>query len=148
MTQPAQPTQSDQPAQPGLGARLWYAVGGRMPRRHADYVLRTATDRTWLARFALRVLLRAVLPATVLITLVLLLALDAPIGLALACGALGLIVGMYYALSYSIESVEGLVARYGFAPGTAARLREERKEARDPEREARYAARWRDAGGA
>ncbi|MCG8918847.1 DUF5313 domain-containing protein [Actinokineospora sp. PR83] len=128
---------------PSPALRLWYAVGGRLPRRYADYVLRTATDRTWLVRFTLRVLLRAVLPATAAITLVLLLALDAPVGLALACGSLGLIVGMYYALSYSIESVEGLVARYGFAPGTAARMREERKEARDPEREARYAERWR-----
>jgi hypothetical protein len=128
---------------PTRALRLWYAVGGRLPRRYADYVLRTATERTWLLRFAVRVLLRAVLPATAAITLVLLLALDAPIGLALACGSLGLIVGMYYALSYSIESVEGLVARYGFAPGTAAALREERKEARDPDREARYAERWR-----
>ena len=50
---------------PGLALRLWYAVGGRLPRRYADYVLRTATDRTWLVRFTLRVLLRAVLPATV-----------------------------------------------------------------------------------
>ncbi|WP_156756048.1 DUF5313 family protein [Actinokineospora pegani] len=133
---------------PGPGLRLWYAVGGKLPRRHADYVLKTATDRSWLARFALRVLMRAVLPSTVLITAVLLVALDAPLGLALACGALGLIVGMYYALSYSIESVEGLVGRYGFEPGIAARIREERKEARDPGRDARYAERYRRDGSA
>ncbi|WP_424186098.1 DUF5313 family protein [Actinokineospora sp. G85] len=133
---------------PGLGPRLWYAIGGKLPRRYADYVLKTATDRAWLARFALRVLLRAVLPSTVLITGVLLVALDAPLGLALACGALGLIVGMYYALSYSIESVEGLVGRYGFEPGVAARVREERKEARDPDRDARYAERYRQGDSA
>ncbi|GAA2973417.1 DUF5313 family protein [Actinokineospora diospyrosa] len=127
---------------PGPLRRAWYLLGGRVPDRFREWVLADAARPSWLAWFALRTLLRMV-PLTTAITLGLLLGLDAPAGLALACGGLGLVVGVYFMLSYAIESTEYRMTRYGFPHGSAGQARRARTAERDRVRDERYAAAWR-----
>ncbi|WP_018683808.1 DUF5313 family protein [Actinokineospora enzanensis] len=129
---------------PPLPHRLWYLLGGRLPQKYRDWVLHDAARPSWLAWFAVRTLFRMV-PLTTLITVGLLLGLDAPAGLALACGGLGLVVGVYFMLSYAIESTEYRVSRYGHAHGAAAQARKARDAAKDAARQRRYDAAWRNA---
>jgi uncharacterized protein DUF5313 len=39
---------------------LWFAFGGRLPDRYLEWVWRDATARTWLLRYAVRILVRTV----------------------------------------------------------------------------------------
>ncbi|PPK62599.1 DUF5313 family protein [Actinokineospora auranticolor] len=127
---------------PPLHLRAWYLLGGRVPMSYHAWVLADAARPSWLAWFALRTLLRMVLLTTA-ITLGLLLGLDAPVGLALACGALGLVVGVYFMLSYAIESTEYRMTRYGHPHGAAAEARKARTADRDRLRQERYDNAWR-----
>jgi hypothetical protein len=75
-----------------------------------------------MAWFAVRALLR-MLPLSTTITLVLMLGLGGPWQLAPACGSLGLIVGMYFAVSCAIESTEYRITKYGYPHGAAEQAR-------------------------
>ncbi|MCP2164880.1 DUF5313 family protein [Goodfellowiella coeruleoviolacea] len=130
---------------PNLLQRLWYLIGGRLPRRYREWVFADVTKPSWLAWFALRSVLQ-VLPLSLVVTLGLVLLLDAPLGLAIACGALGLLVGVYYSLSYAVESVEHRITKYGYPNGLAAQTRRDRDAEQDRERQARYNASWRSTG--
>ena len=123
---------------PPVLLRVWYLLGGRLPLRHREWVFRQATKPTWLAWFTVRMFLQ-VLPLTVAITLALVLGLGSPWPLALACGSLGLVVGVYFGVSYAIESTDHRMTKYGYAAGAAAAVRKERA-ARDQER---YERVWR-----
>lgn len=128
---------------PPVWQRLWYLVGGRVPRRYREWVLRDVTRPDWLRRFTLRALVR-VLPLSLAIGSVLVVALDSPVGLAAGCGGLGLIVGVYFSLSYAAESVEHRITRYGYPHGLATETRQRNAAERDQGRQARYDAAWRD----
>ena len=123
---------------PGLPLRVWYLVGGRLPQRHREWVFHQATKPSWLLWFGMRMFLQ-VLPLTIAITLALVLGLGSPWPLAVACGSLGLIVGVYFGVSYAIESTDHRMTKYGYPRGAAAEVRRARAE-RDQER---YRAVWR-----
>ncbi|HEY0636525.1 MAG TPA: DUF5313 family protein [Pseudonocardiaceae bacterium] len=127
---------------PGPARWLWYAFGGRLPERYREWVLRDLTARTWLARFAVRAVLRFS-PVAVGTALLLILVLDAPVALGLGSVGIGSVVAVYFALSYSVESAEKRVAAHGYPAGTAARVRREREAARDPDWQRRYDEAWR-----
>ncbi|WNV88607.1 DUF5313 family protein [Umezawaea sp. Da 62-37] len=118
---------------------LWYLIGGRLPQRHREWVFADVTRKDWLIRFTIRALLQ-VLPLSLGIGLVLVLALGSPIGLAVACGGIGLIVGVYFSLSYAAESVENRVTKYGYPRGSAG---EYRRQHNDRAQADRYNATWR-----
>ncbi|MFD9735031.1 DUF5313 family protein [Umezawaea sp. NPDC059074] len=124
---------------PNVALRLWYFVGGRLPQRYREWVFQDVTRPDWLLRFTVRALLQ-VLPLSLVIGTVLVLALGSPIGLAVACGAIGLIVGVYFSLSYAAESVENRITKYGFRHGSAGETRAKRT---DDDQQARYNATWR-----
>lgn len=98
-----------------------------------------------MLRFTIRSLVQ-ILPLTLVIMLTLVFALDAPWPPATACGSLGLIVGLYFALSYAPESVDYRLTKYGYSRGSASEGRRVRNAERDRERQARYEAAWRDKG--
>ena len=123
---------------PAPPLRLWYLLGGRLPMRHREWVFRQATKPTWLAWFSVRMFLQ-VLPLTVVIALTLVLALGSPVPLAIACGSLGLVVGVYFGVSYAIESTDHRMTKYGYPRGAAEAVRKERT-AKDQER---YEQTWR-----
>lgn len=127
---------------PNIALRLWYFAGGRLPLRHREWVKGDVTGPDWLLRFTFRALTQ-VFPLTLAITLTLVSALDSPWPLAIACGALGLVVGLYFALSYAPESVDYRLTKYGYPRGSATEGRRERNAERELERQVRYEATWR-----
>ncbi|TWP52746.1 hypothetical protein FKR81_10265 [Lentzea tibetensis] len=112
--------------------------------RHREWVKDDVTGTNWLLRFTFRSLTQ-VFPLTAAITLTLVLGLDSPWPLAIACGALGLIVGLYFALSYAPESVDYRLTKYRYPRGSATEGRRERNAERESERQARYDAAWRSS---
>jgi Family of unknown function (DUF5313) len=124
---------------PNLFLRLWYYLGGRLPQRHREWVFDNVTRPNWLLHFTARSLFQ-VLPLSAVIGALLVVLLGSPIGLAIACGGLGLIVGVYFSLSYAAESVENRITKYGYPRGAAGEARAHRP---DDDQQARYNATWR-----
>jgi uncharacterized protein DUF5313 len=116
---------------------LWYAVGGRLPARFADWVLRDVTAPTWALRHTARgfVVLAPIAVACLL--------LPGPIALRLAMVLLVAIVGAYFSLSYVEESCELRAVKHGHEHGAAKAVRDGRKELAEAEATARYAATYR-----
>ncbi|GAA1338239.1 DUF5313 family protein [Saccharothrix algeriensis] len=127
---------------PPLPLRAWYLIGGRLPLGYRDWVFHQATKPTWLAWFVVRALLQ-VLPLTIVITLALVWGLGSPLPLAVACGSLGLVVGVYFAVSYAIESTDHRMTKYGYPRAAASTYRKEQTSDTDRERERRYNEAWR-----
>jgi hypothetical protein len=126
---------------PNVFQWLWFAFGGRLPTRYREWVLRDAVSRTWLLRFTARALVR--IAPLVVATLVVLWLVDAALGLGVASVALGLIVGIYYAMSYAPERTDLQLAAYGYPPGTADRIRRERAATKNAGQRERYERNWR-----
>lgn len=126
---------------PNIFQWLWYAVGGRLPMRYRQWALADAVSRTWLLRFAVKALVRLA-PFVVGAGIVLWLA-DAHVGLAVASVTLGLIVGIYYSMSYAPERVDQQLTSYGYPSGTAERMRQERNADKNEAQRERYERIWR-----
>ncbi|WP_240519616.1 DUF5313 family protein [Amycolatopsis antarctica] len=122
---------------PGPFAWLWYAVGGRLPAVHREWVLRDVTASTWLLRHAAR--------STVLISPLVLvwLLLPAPIGLRLALMLMAALVGYFYSFAYAEESCEHRLHKNGIPRGTGKRIRAEAREVAGHDATVRYLARYR-----
>ncbi|MET0136691.1 MAG: DUF5313 family protein [Kibdelosporangium sp.] len=118
---------------------LWYAVGGKLPDRYAEWVLHDATVPTWLARHVIRRLV-TMLPILALLYLVLAVFLGFDTVIVLLGLGLGVYAGLYYALIFSTHSVDSRVTRHGYPDQYASQVRQALKTA---EKE-RYKARWRD----
>lgn len=118
---------------------LWYAIGGKLPDRYAEWVLHDATAPTWLARHVLR---RLVLIVPILAVLYVILAVFVRIDTTIVLLGLGLgmYAGVFYSLIYSTHSVDSRVTRHGYPDQYASQVRQALKVA---ERE-RYRSRWRD----
>jgi len=59
---------------------------------------------------------------------------------------LGILVTIRYSLSYAVESVDGRLARQGYAAGHGSAVRRQAYEAAHAEEEERYRAVWRTTG--
>jgi hypothetical protein len=102
---------------------LFYQYGGRLPQEYREWVLADGTARTWLLRAFVRVLFQA-LPVIVVLLVVFALS-GVPWYFALACVVLGVIVSIYYSLSYSLESVDSRLSSYGYPPNHGSTLRQQ-----------------------
>ncbi|MFC0435631.1 DUF5313 family protein [Kutzneria buriramensis] len=107
---------------------LRYAYGGRLPERYREWVLYDATCRTWLLRYAVRVVVEA-LPLLVAGVVVLTLLTPAPPLVVLPALALGLLMSLYFTLTSADELIEARLARHGYPPGTGKAVRRRRSEA-------------------
>jgi hypothetical protein len=116
---------------------LGYAVGGRLPRRYADWVLRDVSARTWVVRHAARgfVVLGPIAAACLLF--------PGPLTLRLAMVLLVAIVGAYFSLSYVEESCELRAVKHGHEHGAAKAARDARTATAEAARTARYEATYR-----
>jgi hypothetical protein len=128
---------------------LWYALGGRLPRRNRGWVLFDTTTETWWARHVARTLVQMAIPIALVVTL-----LPAGWGLRLAAAGGGIFLGMIYSIAYMGEVTENRVVKAGYPVGTAAARRDERallKQQKESERKraaaAKRAARYRDRMG-
>ena len=126
----------DATPRPGPLRWLWYAVGGGLPERFAPWVLHDTTSRTWWLRHLARV---AIQMAPIIAAIILFV--PGPLSLRIMTAAAGAIMGAIYAAAYMHETTEHRLVKAGYPPGTGPAERAERS--RDPEAEARYAARWR-----
>jgi hypothetical protein len=112
---------------------IWYALGGGLPRRFSPWVLADTTGRTWI----LRHLLRAVVQLSPVLALCML-AVPVPLAYRLSAAVGGLFLGLMFSIAFMTETIEHRVAKAGYPPGTAARLRAERAERERIERQSPY----------
>jgi hypothetical protein len=120
---------------------VYYQFNGRLPDRYRDWVVHDVTCRTWLLRVFVRGLVMVAPIVAVLFAF--LLWLGHSWLLAAGSIALGLLVNLRYSLSYSEESTNGRLVRYGFPPGHATTLRAQRYAAEHAAEAERYRAIYR-----
>ncbi len=104
---------------------IWYGLGGRLPERYRGWILSDATRPRWMLRHAVRALVQLAVP------IMLVLLLPGPLEIRLFTAACGLLIGLFFALAYSTETVEHRVRRAGFPAGLAEAIRA--RAARDQE---------------
>jgi hypothetical protein len=118
---------------PNAGQWVWYAFGGKLPDRHAEWVLHDVTCRTWVLRHVARAL-------TQMSPFCLLVLLPGPLWIRVMAVGLGLLVGLFYSVCFMGEMAEHRVIKHGYPPGIG---RETRELHRDVRRVTRNAARRR-----
>ncbi|WP_091929369.1 DUF5313 family protein [Blastococcus sp. DSM 46786] len=118
---------------PGLLQWVWYAYGGGLPRELAPWVLADTTRSTWVWRHLTRALVQ-LLPFVVACLLLV----PVPLAYRVSAAGGGLLLGLLFSLAYMVETTEHRVAKAGYEPGTAARLRAERVERARVERLSPY----------
>ncbi len=112
---------------------VWYALGGGLPRDLSPWVLADTTGPTWIWRHVARAVVQ-MLPVLVLCIV----AVPVPLAYRLSAAAGGLLLGLLFSMAFMTETIEHRVAKAGYPPGTAARLRAERAERARVERHSRY----------
>jgi hypothetical protein len=95
-------------------------------------VLADATRRTWIVRHVARALVQ-LLPVVVACLFV-----PVPFPYRISAAVGGLFIGLMWNAAFMTEAIEHRVAKAGYQPGLAARLREERSERDAQERRAPY----------
>ncbi|HEX3781647.1 MAG TPA: DUF5313 family protein [Pseudonocardiaceae bacterium] len=120
---------------------VYYSYGGRLPDRYRDWVLHDGTCRTWLLRVFARGFVQVLPVAVVLLAAFLVFGGSWP--LAVGAVVLGLLGMLRFVLTYSVESVNGRLTRYGFPPGYGTAMRKQRYRAEHADEARRYRARWR-----
>ena len=103
---------------------LWYSLGGRLPQRYREWVLRDVTSKTWLIRHLLRTLIRLLIPLGILF--IVLSQFGGPLYIILMALGLGLIVGLYYSLSYASEANDARLRKYGYPGAYGSTIRDNR----------------------
>jgi hypothetical protein len=108
---------------PNIAQWLWYAYGGRLPRRFSPWVLADTTGRTWILRHLARatVQLLPVLPLVLAVTAV-------PLSYRVSAAVGGLVLGLGFSMAFMTETIEHRVAKAGYPAGTASAMRAERQE--------------------
>jgi hypothetical protein len=112
---------------------VWYALGGGLPRELSPWVLADTTGRTWIWRHVVRAVVQ-MLP----VLAVCVFAVPVPLGYRVSAAAGGLLIGLMFSMAFMTETIEHRVAKAGYPPGTAARLRAERAERERLERHSHY----------
>jgi membrane-associated phospholipid phosphatase len=124
---------------------VWYAWGGRLPQRYREWVLGDLTRPGWLLRHVLRALVYTITALVPVLAIVIFVA-HAHVWIALAAVPIGIIVGVYYSVSWAWESADAKLMRYGYPAGHATEVREAAEDERDREVNERYNAQWRHVG--
>ena len=110
------------PGRPGPLRWIWYAFGGRLPDRSAEWVLHDVTCRTWVLRHLARAL-------TQLSPFCLLVLLPGPWSIRLSAVGMGLFVGLFYSVCLMGEACEHRVIKHGYPPGLGRETRRIRQDA-------------------
>ncbi len=123
---------------------LWYALGGKLPRRHRGWVLHDTTTDTWWLRHIARSFVQLSIPIALVMAF-----LPAGWGLRAAAALGGVFLALIYSICYMAETTENRVVKAGYPAGTAQAVRDraslvrqqqetERKRAAAAKRAARY----------
>ncbi len=106
---------------PGLFHWLWYAIGGGLPPRNAEWVRYDTTSGTWIVRHLIRSLVLLALPAAAVAVF-----LPASTGIRLLISLTAGGCGLMFQLVHIIETTERRVIRAGYPAGTAEATRHQR----------------------
>lgn len=117
---------------------VWYAYGGRLPDRYAEWVLHDVTCRTWV----LRQVARALTQLSPLCAVILLL--PGPLSIRVMSLLLGLLVGLFYSLSAVVETAEHRLIKHGYPPGIGRETRALHRDVRRVTKDAARRRRWRE----
>ncbi|WNV82686.1 DUF5313 domain-containing protein [Umezawaea sp. Da 62-37] len=123
-------------SRPGPVLWLWYAVGGRLPDRHREWVLHDVTARTWVVRHLVRGLVQ-------MSPIFLLVLLPGPLWVRLLSCLLGILVGFFYSVSYMEQTTEQRLVKQGYPRGTGRATRRAAHSDEDARVQAAYEARYR-----
>lgn len=115
---------------------IWYAYGGRLPARYRDWVLHDISARTWVLRHVARTLVQIAPGAVFLLA-------PGPLWIRLMSLLGGVILSLWYSLSYMEHTSEYRLVKHGFPLGTGKATRDEGKAGLRAEQAARYAAIYR-----
>jgi CHASE2 domain-containing sensor protein len=105
-------------------------------------VLHDVTTRTWLWRHMARAIVLT-LTAVVVVFVPLILLVHVVFWLAIAAVVLGVLVSVYYSMSYAWESGDVRLTKYGYPDGYGSQERQRIADERDRETQERYNATWR-----
>lgn len=103
---------------------VWYAFGGKLPQRCAEWVFHDATCPTWWLRHIARTLTQ-LLPFAAALMLF-----PGPLSIRLSALTLGLLVGIFYSLCLMGEMAEHRIIKHGYPPGIGRDTRALRKDMR------------------
>lgn len=101
---------------------VYYAFGGRLPDDYREWVLHDATTRTWLLRYAARIVVQA-LPWLVGGFLLLTWLTPVPVLYTVGALVLGLLMSLYFTVTSADELSEVRLGQHGFPPGTGKQIR-------------------------
>jgi hypothetical protein len=104
---------------------LRYAYGGRLPDRYRGWVLHDSTSRTWLLRFAAKIVVET-LPWLIAGFLVLTLLTPLPITAVLGALILALLISLFFTVTSADELCEARLVKHGYPPGTGKAARRRR----------------------
>jgi hypothetical protein len=127
----------DRAARPRPLRWFWYALGGGLPPRYREWVLRDTTAPRWWWRQIVRALVQA-LPVGIVVGLLI----PGSIGVRVLAVAGGVFVALIYVVAFIDEAVEHRAMKAGFPRGYA---KDRRDAVKAPERRAaakRYAERY------
>lgn len=102
---------------------VWYAFGGKLPDRFAEWVFYDATCDTWILRHLSRALTQ-ISPVCVVLFL------PGPLSIRVASIVLGVLAGLFYSICYVGESAEHRLIKHGHPPGIGRETRAMYREAR------------------
>lgn len=120
---------------------VWYSLGGRLPDRCREWVLRDTTAKTWILRHWAR---SSVLVVPLMLVWLLL---PGPLWIRVLLVLMAGIVGYFYSFVYIEEAAENRLAKHGYPRGTGKRVRAEAHADADEEARQRYIARYRTPRG-
>ncbi len=115
---------------------IWYAFGGRLPSRHAEWVLHDITTRTWVVRHLSRSLVQISPGALILLA-------PGPLWVTGMSLLGGVIMALWYSVAYMEYTCEYRLHKHGYPVGTGRATREAASERSRQEQAERYAAIYR-----
>lgn len=101
---------------------IYYAYGGRLPDEYRDWVLHDATTRTWLPRYAARIVVQA-LPWLVAGFVLLTWLTPVPVLATVGALSLALLLSLFFTVTSADELTEVKLTQHGFPPNTGKDLR-------------------------
>ena len=125
------------PVRPDPLRWVWYAFGGRLPARNREWVLHDITCRTWPLRHTARSLVQ-ISPG------LLFLLLPGPLWIRAMSILGGVILALWYSLSYMEHTCEYRLYKHGYPLGTGRATREAANAEERARRTSRYNEIYRD----
>ncbi|WP_233575877.1 DUF5313 family protein [Saccharopolyspora rhizosphaerae] len=117
----------------------WYAFGGRLPDRYGEWVLHDVTCRTWVLRHAARSLVQ-ISPG------LLFLLLPGPLWIRAMAVLGGVILALWYSLSYMEHTCEYRLHKHGYPIGAGRATREAAHAEERAKKASRYEEIYRNHG--